>query len=1095
MISQIILLFFIAFGCVGWSFDGGWESGPVPSNKVSVNTDNFDGQLSILDTDVQKALDTLDDATPDLSPYAKKTEAVMLDQAVYGPQTIINGNVSVSDPLLNQHIATKNYIDLALQQDEYVTQSSSVSGFDVDSGTYVSTHTQDDGASWNLTEQAGASNAYIECEFSGIDLQRKFTRLYIHGWYEDGASEIKIQLWDYINSVWEDYDTMVATTSIVFHNVLISDSENHIDGSGNSKVRFFRASSGVSNRHVHLDYVALVKQGFGGTTTDHGSLSGLGDNDHNQYALLSATNQPFTGTVTAPSLSATSNATDSGLKVGALEFQGFSVNNNWFGDNIYFDGGTFRLRNNGYAGQFYFQDGEGQFRFYPSGSAGDSPGDTGSFVQMKTSNTGEWGIGGASGSAISTATGDFSGSQVYKTASGNLLIGTTSDDGYSKLQVNGDVTGGYFYSNGNTLLTYYDTIGYSESSNYAYSAGYADSSNDTYYWQGHNYPSDPYDGIGRFLYNDSYGTLSWEVVAGDTTFTDWRNGTAYTPTGPAEFNDGASKYARYWDAPNSQIFDVFDGTNHFTLGKTGYTSYISGASDVIATRDGTNAHYIDAGTSTNPFYYKNTKSSTNTVIPFGVMARNSTGTPAAGLGGSLDFFLANAIGTMKKASQLITLWTNAGNGTESADLAIYTTSAGTTAERMRVLANGNVGIGTTTPSSPLFVTGSQAYSYGTGGDSIYNYDAGGGVYYRVHKFTTSGNSTFVAPSGLAATTLKIQVVAGGGASYSALITPGGGAGGVISNNSYSFTAGQSYLVTVGAGGFLGGTDGQRDGLNSVFGNQTAVGGGASSRNATNEAGHNGGSGGGAYNGGLGGTAQAGQGYAGGRGFSIVDYELGGGGGCGAVGANGTSGHGGAGGVGCNNDITGSTIMYACGGGAGARTGSGVAVGAGGCASAGTGAGASGNGGNGAANTGSGGGGCGNASCTGGVGGSGVVIVAYQIPSLTFGFAQIANFNGKVSIGKTTASTGTLDVQGATTTTGAVFTTTDSTGAEKFRIQDGGNVGIGTTAPSGLLDVQGSFVHKCTSGIGKASCHATGGVDGYCSSVVAIDGTCTCNACN
>ena len=66
----------------------------------------------------------------------------------------------------------------------------------------------------------------------------------------------------------------------------------------------------------------------------------------------------------------------------------------------------------------------------------------------------------------------------------------------------------------------------------------------------------------------------------------------------------------------------------------------------------------------------------------------------------------------------------------------------------------------------LTVAPGGVYAYGTGGDSIFNYDAGSGVYYRVHKFTTTGAATFVAPTGLPVTTYQLLIVGGGGAGLS-----------------------------------------------------------------------------------------------------------------------------------------------------------------------------------------------------------------------------------------------------------------------------------------------------------------------------------------
>jgi len=125
-----------------------------------------------------------------------------------------------------------------------------------------------------------------------------------------------------------------------------------------------------------------------------------------------------------------SGTSDSTFKVGSLEFQPFAVNNCWFGDNIFYGPTGFKLRNNGSAGAFYFQGSnsgglgeEGQFRLTSAGLQGDTVSPS---VQMKISHTGQFGVG----SAISTATGNFSGASFYVDASGNLTAANFTPDDY-----------------------------------------------------------------------------------------------------------------------------------------------------------------------------------------------------------------------------------------------------------------------------------------------------------------------------------------------------------------------------------------------------------------------------------------------------------------------------------------------------------------------------------------------------------------------------------------------------------------------------------------------------------------------------------------
>lgn len=71
-------------------------------------------------------------------------------------------------------------------------------------------------------------------------------------------------------------------------------------------------------------------------------------------------------------LTLTADQSDSSLKLGTLEFQGYALNNAWIGDNVYFNGSDFKRRATGAATLFYFQGAEGQFRCDVSNNAGSS---------------------------------------------------------------------------------------------------------------------------------------------------------------------------------------------------------------------------------------------------------------------------------------------------------------------------------------------------------------------------------------------------------------------------------------------------------------------------------------------------------------------------------------------------------------------------------------------------------------------------------------------------------------------------------------------------------------------------------------------------
>jgi hypothetical protein len=273
--------------------------------------------------------------------------------------------------------------------------------------------------------------------------------------------------------------------------------------------------------------------------------------------------------------------------------------------------------------------------------------------------------------------------------------------------------------------------------------------------------------------------------------------------------------------------------------------------------------------------------------------------------------------------------------------------------------------------------------------------------YIVQTFTTSGTTTWTAPTDV--TSVEVLVIAGGGGGGRDR-AGGGGAGGLVYNNSFAVSSGTGYTVTVGAGGY-GAQQGTNtnnygaSGTNSVFGSLVAIGGGGGG-DGQSTPGTNGGSGGGGGNSPTGNAAgvpgsstqnslgSTGFGNAGGAGvYTSPGYGSGGGGGAGSAGVAGTSTYSGNGGLGQAYAITGVSQFYAGGGGAGF-------YGVTNNITTGNGAGGSGVGGiggnsiygpvagNGAVNTGSGGGSCGyigsgSFSTLGGNGGSGIVVIRYK----------------------------------------------------------------------------------------------------------------------
>jgi len=243
---------------------------------------------------------------------------------------------------------------------------------------------------------------------------------------------------------------------------------------------------------------------------------------------------------------------------------------------------------------------------------------------------------------------------------------------------------------------------------------------------------------------------------------------------------------------------------------------------------------------------------------------------------------------------------------------------------------------------------------------------------KIHSFTTSGS--FVNPKNNLVTSYLV-VAGGGGGGNSSNVCGGGGAGG-MRTGSLTISNGTK-TVTVGAGGAKGAL-----GLNSVYDSITSLGGGHGGGEGSG--GQSGGSGGGGTYLNNGGAGTVGQGNNGGNGGQVGNiHPAGGGGGAGSAGATGVNGSAaaGAGGAGAANSLSGSSVTYAGGAGGGAWTGSSQAS-AGGSGGGGNGGYHSGDGSSTAGTDGLGGGGGGGwNSGQSKSGGSGVVIITYDVTTI------------------------------------------------------------------------------------------------------------------
>jgi len=322
------------------------------------------------------------------------------------------------------------------------------------------------------------------------------------------------------------------------------------------------------------------------------------------------------------------------------------------------------------------------------------------------------------------------------------------------------------------------------------------------------------------------------------------------------------------------------------------------------------------------------------------------------------------------AQQVNDLQSNDFNMAVTTGTANYTLVVGDRGQR-RVQNMGAAG--TVTVPNSVFTAGDALWihSIGSGTQSVVagagltlNSSAGtaptlaqweGGVVY----FTSSSSAIFFRGGSTSTLSIEYLLVGGGGGGTS---VGGGGGGGGFRTATDLIAKGNTYTVTVGAGGAFGSQDDSQNGTASSF-IRAANGGGAGR-------GMIGGSGGGyRFNAVAGGVGISGEGNNGGQGNGSGVGAGGGGGGAGGVGGNATGASGGgAGGAGSTNNYDGTSRTYSAGGGGGGGTSGGAA----GDATSGAGAGGASNAGAATANRGGGGGGTYTGTAT--AGGSGRVIL-------------------------------------------------------------------------------------------------------------------------
>jgi hypothetical protein len=187
----------------------------------------------------------------------------------------------------------------------------------------------------------------------------------------------------------------------------------------------FKVNSSITD-HTGLSNLSWTSSGHTGTASNVAGFSGAGaaslfTTTGSGTVLALATSPVFVtptlGAATYTTLYNTSmNTTNSHIRAGNFEIQGYSVGNGWLGDNVYFDGTDFRRRAAGYISMQYHAGNELQWRFGATSTAGSVVSNYGTVV-FKANFDGTVALGGN----INTTNGNYSGCGMSVTGSSITL--------------------------------------------------------------------------------------------------------------------------------------------------------------------------------------------------------------------------------------------------------------------------------------------------------------------------------------------------------------------------------------------------------------------------------------------------------------------------------------------------------------------------------------------------------------------------------------------------------------------------------------------------------------------------------------------------
>ena len=164
----------------------------------------------------------------------------------------------------------------------------------LNSGSVTSTQNYRDSDTYDVQEVAASPGLDIQIIFAGVEAFKKIINYLKY----DGTGTLTISLWNFSTAGWDTVHSFTLSEAWEVIEIPVPDTDDYVDGSGEVRVRYYRATTGSAANNLEIDLCVLERDTLGGAAgvTDHGALTGLPDVNDHAYAFLHNGARAMTGT-------------------------------------------------------------------------------------------------------------------------------------------------------------------------------------------------------------------------------------------------------------------------------------------------------------------------------------------------------------------------------------------------------------------------------------------------------------------------------------------------------------------------------------------------------------------------------------------------------------------------------------------------------------------------------------------------------------------------------------------------------------------------------------------------------------------------------